>query len=303
MTSALADSRRVGSPRAARVGALGVSLTASMWNGPIASEQTTTRRPGDDIIMSSPEDAAAMSSPGGAAGGPRRALITGVTGQDGSYLAELLLAKGYAVWGLVRRTSRDDEGSRVDHLKGRLKIVDGDITDLGSMASLLSVIRPHEVYNLAAQSFVPASWRAPIATAQITALGVTNLLEAIRHIDSAIRFYQASSSPRCLACGARDAHRTELTPRLRRAVRRMRVAKTFAHHGNAVKYREALRPALRSSGILFNHESPRRGLETFVTRKITRRSRGRIKFGLARAGLYTGQPRRAARLGIRWRLC
>ncbi|MBI4605412.1 MAG: GDP-mannose 4,6-dehydratase [Planctomycetes bacterium] len=201
----------------------------------------------------------------------KRALITGITGQDGSYLADLLLEKGYAVWGVVRRTSTQRH-ERIEHLLDRLRIAQGDVTDLSSMVRLLEEIQPHEVYNLAAQSFVPASWQEPLLTAQTTALGVTNLLEAIRIVDRSIRFYQASSSE--MFGKVRESPQTEKTPFYPRSP--YGVAKLYGHW-ITVNYRESY-GIHASSGILFNHESPRRGLE-FVTRKVARAA-ARIALGL-----------------------
>ncbi len=199
----------------------------------------------------------------------KRALITGITGQDGSYLAELLLDNGYAVWGMVRRSSTT-RLERVEHLIGRLKIVPGDVTDLSSMIRLIQEISPDEVYNLAAQSFVPTSWQEPLLTGQTTALGVTNVLEAIRIVNPKIRFYQASSSE--MFGKAVEVPQTERTPFYPRSP--YGVAKLYGHW-ITVNYRESY-GLHASSGILFNHESPRRGLE-FVTRKVS--------YGVARIAL------------------
>jgi len=200
------------------------------------------------------------------------ALITGITGQDGSYLAELLLSKGYEVHGMVRRTSSDNT-QRIKHLEGQVTIHRGDLLDQHSLTRLIQQIRPVEVYNLAAQSFVPTSWSEPILTAETTGLGVTRLLDAIRMVDSDIRFYQASSSEmfgRVQETPQREA--TPLWPRSPYAV-----AKVYGHW-ITVNYRESY-DLFACSGILFNHESPRRGIE-FVTRKITR-TVAQIKLGLA----------------------
>jgi GDPmannose 4,6-dehydratase len=191
----------------------------------------------------------------------RRAFITGITGQDGSYLAELLLQKGYKVWGMIRRSSTA-RTERVEHLLDRLQLVSGDVTDLSSMARLLAEVQPEEVYNLAAQSFVPTSWQEPLFTAQATALGVTNCLEAIRLVNPRIRFYQASSSE--MFGKAVESPQTEKTPFYPRSP--YAVAKLYGHW-ITVNYRESY-GLHASSGILFNHESPRRGPE-FVTRKVT----------------------------------
>ena len=203
---------------------------------------------------------------------PRRALITGITGQDGSYLAEFLLEQGYEVHGAIRRSSTETF-ERIAHIKDRLHVVQADLTDQTSVLSALSEIRPHEVYNLAAQSFVPTSWKQPILTADVTALGVTRMLEAIRVIDPAIRFYQASSSE--MFGQVRETPQTERTPLYPRSP--YGVAKCYGHY-ITVNYRESY-DLFAVSGILFNHESPRRGLE-FVTRKITD-GVARIKLGQA----------------------
>lgn len=195
-------------------------------------------------------------------GQPRRtALITGVTGQDGSYLAELLLAKGYEVVGVVRRTSHDSY-ERIGHLLDRLHIVPADLLDQHSLTSVVRDATPHEVYNLAAQSFVPTSWSQPVLTGEFTALGVTRLLEAVRLAHPAARFYQASSSE--MFGKARETPQGESTPFYPRSP--YGVAKVYGHW-ITVNYRESY-GLYAVSGILFNHESPRRGLE-FVTRKVT----------------------------------
>src|SRR6059036_3946121 len=209
----------------------------------------------------------------GAAGQPRRtALITGITGQDGSYLAELLLAKGYEVVGVVRRTSHDSY-ERIGHLLDRIHIVPADLLDQHSLTAVVKAPTPHEVYNLAAQSFVPTSWNQPVLTAEFTALGVTRLLEAVRAVDPSIRFYQASSSE--MFGRVREVPQSELTPFHPRSP--YGVAKVYGHY-ITVNYRESY-DLFAVSGILFNHESPRRGLE-FVTRKISD-GVARIKLGLA----------------------
>jgi GDPmannose 4,6-dehydratase len=190
-----------------------------------------------------------------------RALITGVTGQDGSYLAEFLLSKGYEVHGMVRRSS-EEKFERIAHLRDRITLHQGDLLDQYSMSSLLSKIEPHEVYNLAAQSFVPASWTQPLLTGEFTALGVTKLLEAIRHTAPKVRFYQASSSE--MFGRVRETPQTEETPFYPRSP--YGVAKAYGHF-ITVNYRESF-GLFAVSGILFNHESPRRGLE-FVTRKVS----------------------------------
>jgi GDPmannose 4,6-dehydratase len=201
----------------------------------------------------------------------KTALITGVTGQDGSYLAEFLLEQGYDVHGMVRRSSVDNH-VRIHHVEHRLTLHDADVLDACSLVRLLSEVRPDEVYNLAAQSFVPTSWREPILTAETTALGVTRLLDAIRLVDPAIRFYQASSSE--MYGRVQETPQSERTPFWPRSP--YAVAKVYGHW-ITVNYRESY-GLFACSGILFNHESPRRG-EQFVTRKITRAA-ARIKLGL-----------------------
>jgi GDPmannose 4,6-dehydratase len=202
----------------------------------------------------------------------RRALITGITGQDGSYLAELLLEKGYDVFGMTRRASTENV-ERIAHLTDRITLIQGDLLDPHSLVSALRTSEPHEVYNLAAQSFVPTSWNQPVLTAEFTGVGVTRLLEAIRTVDPDIRFYQASSSE--MFGKVREVPQTERTPFHPRSP--YGVAKTYAHY-ITVNYREAF-GLYAVSGILFNHESPRRGLE-FVTRKISH-GVARIKLELA----------------------
>jgi GDPmannose 4,6-dehydratase len=202
----------------------------------------------------------------------RTALITGVTGQDGSYLAELLLEQGYRVVGMVRRASTENF-SRVAHLRDRLELTQADLLDQSSMVSVLSEVRPDEVYNLAAQSFVPTSWAQPVLTSEFTALGVTRLLEAIRHVDPKIRFYQASSSE--MFGKVRETPQNEQTPFYPRSP--YGVAKVYGHF-ITVNYRESY-GLFACSGILFNHESARRGLE-FVSRKVTDGA-ARIALGLA----------------------
>jgi GDPmannose 4,6-dehydratase len=202
----------------------------------------------------------------------RRALITGVTGQDGSYLAELLLDKGYEVYGAVRRASTESY-DRIEHLRGRIHLLQADLLDQASLMMALQEARPHEVYNLGAQSFVPTSWSQPVLTAEFTATGVTRLLEAIRAVDPQIRFYQASSSE--MFGKVLEVPQTEQTPFYPRSP--YGVAKVYGHF-ITVNYRESY-GMFAVSGILFNHESPRRGLE-FVTRKISD-GVARIKLGLA----------------------
>ena len=190
-----------------------------------------------------------------------RALITGITGQDGSYLAEFLLAKGYEVYGMVRRASTENF-ERIEPFRDRIRLVQADLLDPMSLITVLSEIRPQELYNLAAQSFVPTSWAQPVLTAEFDAIGVTRVLEAIRLVDKSIRFYQASSSE--MFGKVREVPQTELTPFHPRSP--YGVAKVYAHY-ITVNYRESY-DMFACSGILFNHESPRRGKE-FVTRKVT----------------------------------
>ncbi|HSL21765.1 MAG TPA: GDP-mannose 4,6-dehydratase [Vicinamibacterales bacterium] len=191
----------------------------------------------------------------------RRALITGITGQDGSYLAELLLSKGYEVVGMIRRSSAPNLW-RIEHLLDRIELRPADLLDQLSLIRLIADVRPTEIYNLAAMSFVPASWDQPMLTGEFNAQGVTRLLEAIRHVDPAIRLYQASSSE--MFGKVREVPQTELTPFYPRSP--YGVSKVFGHY-ITVNYRESY-SLFACSGILFNHESPRRGLE-FVTRKVT----------------------------------
>jgi GDPmannose 4,6-dehydratase len=202
----------------------------------------------------------------------RRALITGITGQDGSYLAELLLDKDYEVFGMTRRASTENV-ERIAHLVDRVTLVQGDLLDPPSLVSALRSAEPHEVYNLAAQSFVPTSWNQPVLTAEFTGVGVTRMLEAVRAVDPDIRFYQASSSE--MFGKVREVPQNEQTPFYPRSP--YGVAKTYGHY-ITVNYRESY-GLYAVSGILFNHESPRRGLE-FVTRKISD-GVARIKLGLA----------------------
>src|SRR5262245_23445318 len=202
----------------------------------------------------------------------KRALITGITGQDGSYLAELLLDKEYEVYGMVRRASTENF-DRIEHLVGRVHLVQGDLLDQASLVSVLEESLPQEVYNLAAQSFVPTSWNQPVLTAEFTGVGVTRFLEAIRRVDPSIRFYQASSSE--MFGKVREVPQTEMTPFYPRSP--YGVAKAYGHF-ITVNYRESY-DLFAVSGILFNHESPRRGLE-FVTRKISD-GVARIKLGLS----------------------
>jgi GDPmannose 4,6-dehydratase len=202
----------------------------------------------------------------------RRALITGITGQDGSYLAELLLENGYEVHGMVRRSSTE-KFDRIEHLRNRLTLHQGDLLDHRSLTDTLRASRPDEVYNLAAMSFVAVSWIQPTLTAEFTGVGVTRLLEALREVCPEARFYQASSSE--MFGKVRATPQTEATPFYPRSP--YGVAKVYGHH-ITVNYRESY-DLYACSGILFNHESPRRGLE-FVTRKITWHAAA-IKLGLA----------------------
>ncbi len=203
----------------------------------------------------------------------RTALITGITGQDGSYLAELLLAKGYRVVGMVRRSSVVTF-ERIQHIQDLVDIIQGDLHDQSSLMDLVEQYRPDEVYNLAAQSFVPTSWNQPVLTGEVTALGVTRMLEAIRLFSPKTRFYQASSSEMFgKVCEVPQRESTPFYPRSPYGV-----AKCYGHW-ITVNYRESYN-LFATSGILFNHESPRRGIE-FVTRKITYNA-ARIKLGLAK---------------------
>ncbi len=202
----------------------------------------------------------------------KTALITGVTGQDGSYLAELLLDQGYQVCGLVRRASTENF-QRIEHLRDRLVLLQADLLDQTSLARALDQVRPDEVYNLAAMSFVPTSWHQPVLTAEFTAVGVTRLLDALRHVFPEARFYQASSSE--MFGKVQETPQRETTPFYPRSP--YGVAKAYGHW-ITVNYRESYN-LFACSGILFNHESPRRGLE-FVTRKISH-GVARIKMGLA----------------------
>ncbi len=202
----------------------------------------------------------------------KRALITGITGQDGSYLAELLLSKGYKVTGMVRRASTENF-ERIEHLRGKITIAQADLLDQLSLIELVDDCKPDEVYNLAAQSFVPTSWIQPALTGEFTALGVTKVLEAIRLVNKKIRFYQASSSE--MFGKVLEIPQSETTPFYPRSP--YGVAKVYGHF-ITVNYRESY-DMFAVSGILFNHESPRRGLE-FVTRKISD-AVARIKLGIA----------------------
>jgi GDPmannose 4,6-dehydratase len=201
----------------------------------------------------------------------KTALITGITGQDGSYLAELLLAKGYRVVGMTRRTSTDVH-ERIGHIVDDIEFVSGDLLDQSSITSIVAAVQPHEIYNLAAQSFVPTSWSQPVLTGEFTALGVTRVLEAVRTVDPTIRFYQASSSE--MFGKVQAVPQNEDTPFYPRSP--YGVAKLYGHW-ITINYRESY-DLYAVSGILFNHESQRRGKE-FVTRKITD-GVARIKLGL-----------------------
>jgi GDPmannose 4,6-dehydratase len=201
------------------------------------------------------------------------AIITGITGQDGSYLAELLLSKGYRVIGMMRRSSVVTF-ERIQHIQDQIEIIQGDLHDQSSLMDLIEQYKPDEVYNLAAQSFVPTSWNQPVLTGEVTALGVTRVLEAIRLLNTKIRFYQASSSE--MFGKVREVPQKETTPFYPRSP--YGVAKAYGHW-ITVNYRESYN-LFAVSGILFNHESPRRGME-FVTRKITYGA-VRIKLGLAK---------------------
>jgi GDPmannose 4,6-dehydratase len=202
----------------------------------------------------------------------KRAIITGITGQDGSYLAELLLEQGYDVTGVVRRSSAPNLW-RIEHLLDRIALRPADLLDQLSLMRIIQDVKPHEFYNLAAMSFVPASWDQPLLTGEYNSMGVTRILEAIRQVDPGIRIYQASSSE--MYGRVREVPQTELTPFYPRSP--YGVSKVFGHY-ITVNYRESY-GIYAVSGILFNHESPRRGLE-FVTRKVTHGA-ARIKLGLS----------------------
>jgi len=225
-----------------------------------------------------------MNTPHSGERGTRRALLTGITGQDGSYLAELLLGRGYEVHGIVRRSSAFNT-QRIDHLyhdphekETRLFLHYGDLTDGSNLASLLQTIRPDEIYNIAAQSHVRVSFDQPVYTTDVNAVGTLRLLEAVRHLEHPVRFYQASSSEMFGSTPPPQREDAPFHPRSPYAN-----SKVYAHY-QVVNYRESY-GMFACSGILFNHESPRRG-ETFVTRKITRAAT-RIKLGLQRK-LYLG---------------
>ena len=203
----------------------------------------------------------------------KRALITGITGQDGSYLADLLLEKGYEVFGMVRRSSME-KFDRIGHIKDRINIRQADLLDQYSIIRLIEEAKPDEVYNLAAMSFVPTSWNQPVLTAEFTAIGVTRVLEAIRVVNPKIKFYQASSSE--MFGKVKEIPQKETTPFHPRSP--YGVAKVYGHY-ITVNYRESY-DIFGVSGILFNHESPRRGIE-FVTRKVTYNA-AKIKLGLSK---------------------
>ncbi len=201
----------------------------------------------------------------------KTALITGITGQDGSYLAELLLDKGYDVYGMVRRSSVE-KYDRIAHIRDKIELIQGDLLDEFSLMTTLRKVKPTELYNLAAQSFVPTSWDQPVLTAEFTGVGVTKVLEAIKNVDPSVRFYQASSSE--MFGKVMEVPQTELTPFYPRSP--YGAAKAYGHY-ITVNYRESYN-LFACSGILFNHESPRRGYE-FVTKKVTN-AVARIKKGL-----------------------
>jgi len=203
----------------------------------------------------------------------KRALITGVTGQDGSYLAEFLLEKGYRVFGLVRRSSSPNY-ERIEHIRDKLELIQGDLLDQNSLIEAIQYAKPDEVYNLGAQSFVPTSWNQPVLTGEFTALGVTRILEAIRVVNPKIKLYQASSSE--MFGAVQEVPQNEKTPFYPKSP--YGVAKVYGHY-ITVNYRESY-GLFACSGILFNHESPRRGLE-FVTRKVSHGA-AKIKLGLQR---------------------
>ncbi len=207
-----------------------------------------------------------------------RALVTGVTGQDGSYLAEFLLDKGYEVYGMVRRSSVENF-NRIEHIRDKLKFVQADLLDQLSIIDAIKESRPDEIYNLGAMSFIPISWKQPVLTGEFTGLGVTRMLEAARHMNKNVKFYQASSSE--MFGKVREIPQNEKTPFYPRSP--YGVAKVYGHY-MTVNYRESY-DMFACSGILFNHESPRRGLE-FVTKKVTYGA-AKIKLGLADS-LYLG---------------
>ena len=222
----------------------------------------------------------------------KRALITGITGQDGSYLAELLLEKGYEVFGMIRRSSAPNVG-RIEHLLDQITLKPADLLDQLSLLRLLDEVRPHEVYNLAAMSFVPASWDQPMLTGEFNSQGVTRLLDAVRRVDPGIRFYQASSSE--MFGKVREVPQTEMTPFYPRSP--YGVSKVFAHY-ITVNYRESY-GLFAVSGMLFNHESPRRGHGVRHAQGVGRRGADQAR---ARRHAADRQPRRASRLGFCRRL-
>ncbi len=201
----------------------------------------------------------------------KKVLITGITGQDGSYLADMLLEKGYEVYGMVRRSSVE-KLDRIEHIRDRINFVQADLLDQLSIISVIKQVNPDEVYNLAAMSFVPTSWTQPVLTGEFTGIGVTRMLEAVRLVNKDIRFYQASSSE--MFGKVKEIPQTENTPFHPRSP--YGVAKVYGHY-ITVNYRESY-DIFAASGILFNHESPRRGLE-FVTKKVTNAA-AKIKLGL-----------------------
>ncbi len=201
----------------------------------------------------------------------KKALVTGITGQDGSYMADLLLEKGYKVYGLIRRSSHEPT-DRIHHILNRITLLNGDLTDQSSLDEAVRVSEPDEIYNLAAQSFVPVSWKQPILTGDVTGLGLTRILEAVRRVKPTARFYQASSSE--MFGKVQEVPQTEKTPFYPRSP--YGVSKVYGHY-MTINYRESYN-LFACSGICFNHESPRRGLE-FVTRKITYYA-AKIKLGL-----------------------
>ena len=207
-----------------------------------------------------------------------RVLVTGITGQDGSYLAEFLLKKGYEVYGMVRRSSVENF-NRIEHIRDKLKFVQADLLDQLSIIDAIKESRPDEIYNLGAMSFIPISWKQPVLTGEFTGLGVTRMLEATRHMNKNVKFYQASSSE--MFGKVREIPQNEKTPFYPRSP--YGVAKVYGHY-MTVNYRESYE-MFACSGILFNHESPRRGLE-FVTKKVTYGA-AKIKLGLADS-LYLG---------------
>ncbi|GAB4461358.1 MAG: GDP-mannose 4,6-dehydratase [Armatimonadaceae bacterium] len=239
----------------------------------MSDKQTTAEASPAEASPAEASPAEASPAEATASDPKRSALITGITGQDGSYLAELLLSKGYRVYGIVRRASTENF-ERIAHLTGRIELLQADLLDQYSLIDAVRQAQPSEIYNLAAQSFVPTSWGQPVLTGEFTALGVTRILEAIRLVDPTIRFYQASSSE--MFGKVLETPQTENTPFYPRSP--YGVAKVYGHY-ITVNYRESYN-LYAVSGILFNHESPRRGLE-FVTRKVSD-GVARIKLGLSK---------------------